>query len=274
VGTAAPASYFQTTPGTATAAVPPTVPPLTASPQPDVPAPLETEFLAVMQSAKAKLAAGRLAEAHLDLSKYYTTARLTPEQWRLAVDLLDQLAGTVLYSRAHVLEPAYRVQPGDTLERIAMIYNVPCELLAKINGIRDTRQLVPGQEIKVLRGPFEAVVDLARYEMTLLVGGRYAGRFAIGIGRDRANLEGAFVVRDKRANPIYFGPDRVISADDPTNPLGERLLDLGNQVGIHGTDNPKSIGMSDGRGAIRLNQRDVEDVYDILSIGSRVTVRR
>jgi LysM repeat protein len=235
---------------------------------------LGTEFLVTMQSAKAKLEAGRLAEAHVDLSKYYTTTRLNPEEWRLAVDLLDQLAGTVIYSREHLLEPAYRVQPGDTLERIAMVYNVPCELLAKINGVRDTRQLVPGQEIKVLRGPFEAVVDLTRCEMTLLLGGRYAGRFTIGVGRDRANLEGAFVVRDKKSNPIYFGPDRVIAADDPTNPLGERLLDLGNQMGIHGTDSPKNIGTSDGRGTIRLSQRDVEDVYDILSIGSPVTVRR
>lgn len=264
--TAAPASYDQPAPGAQVAGQP-------MVGTPTAPA-LGPEFLSVMQSVQGKLDAGRLSEAHLDLSKYYLSSRMNPEEWRATVDLLDQLAGTVLYSRAHLLEPAYRVQPGDSLDRIAMAYNVTAELLAKINGISDPRNLVPGQELKVVRGPFEAVVDLGRHELALLVGGRYAGRFPVGVGRDRASLEGAFVVRDKRTNPIYFGPDRVIAADDPTNPLGERLLDLGNQVGIHGTEDPKTIGADGGRGAISLGPRDVDDVYDILSIGSRVTIRR
>jgi lipoprotein-anchoring transpeptidase ErfK/SrfK len=58
--------------------------------------------------------------------------------------------------------------------------------------------------------------------------------------------------------------------------LGERWigLDSGNQLGIHGTNDPASIGRAESRGCIRLSPTDVDDVYDILSIGSKVVIRR
>ena len=43
--------------------------------------------------------------------------------------LLDQMAGVAIYSRQHLPEPPYQVQPGDTLERIAEALNVPALLL-------------------------------------------------------------------------------------------------------------------------------------------------
>jgi LysM repeat protein len=231
-----------------------------------------------MRAAKARLDAGQVSQAHLELSAVYASGRLAPEESRLLAELLDQLAGTVVYSREHLLEPPYRVQAGDTLDRIAATYNVTPELLIKINGLRSAGDLVPGKDLKVVRGPFEAVVELGRYEMTLFLGGRYAGRFRIGVGRDRAKLEGAFVVQDKKTRPIYYGPDgAVVPADDPSNPLGGRLLNLGTVTepwGIHGTDSVKNLGSNEGRGVICLSARDIDDVYDILSVGSRVTVRR
>jgi hypothetical protein len=250
------------------------MPPLGVAPS--APAEFSEQFLNVMRTAKGRLEAGQFSQVHLELTTYYCNTRLAPQESRVLMELLDQLAGTVIYSRDHLLEPAYRVQPGDTLDRIATAYNVSPELLLKINGLR-TKELLPGQELKVVRGPFEALVDLGRYEMMLLVGGRYAGRFRVGVGRDRANLEGVFLVREKRLRPVYYGPDRVMAADDPANPLGGRLLNLGTITepwGIHGTDNARNVGANDGRGAICLAQREIDDVFDILSVGSRVTVRR
>jgi lipoprotein-anchoring transpeptidase ErfK/SrfK len=230
-----------------------------------------------MDTVKAQIEAGHYDDALLTLSKVYrepqVAALLGPNDFRPMAELLDQLAGTVIYSREHLLAAAYRVQPGDTLDGIAQRYNVPAELLAKINGIRES-QLVPGQELKIIPGPFEAVIDLSRYELTLYVHDRYAGRFSIGVGLDQPQLEGTFMVREKKINPLYRGQDRVFSGDDPNNPLGRRLLDLGNQVAIHGTDNPRNIGRTEGPGVIRLSERELYDVYDILSVGSRVTIRR
>ena len=148
----------------------------------------------------------------------------------------------MIYSRQHLLESPYRVQGNDTLERIARPYEVSPSLLAKINGIRDPRQLQPGIELKVFHGPFDAVIDLGRYELTLFLKNRYAGRFPIGIGSDfmqymqrrpggpLPTLEGQYTVRDKQFSPIYYGPDRVtMSPSDPNYPLGRRWIDLGSQ---------------------------------------------
>lgn len=232
------------------------------------------EFVTFMQAAQASLNAGRLDEAQLAMSAYYNHSKLSADESRQLNDLLDRVAGTLIYSRQHLLEPAYKVQPGDTLDRIAQSYNVSPELLAKINGVRDPKILQPGQELKVVRGPFDAIVDLGHLELALFLKGRYAGRFAIGVGRDYPPSEGSYTVRDKKLNPTFFGPDRTIDANDPTNPLGKHWLDLGSRVAIHGTDNAKNVGRADGRGCICLGDRDIGDVFDILSVGSNVVIRR
>jgi lipoprotein-anchoring transpeptidase ErfK/SrfK len=250
------------------------------------------EFTAMLKAAYADIAQGRMAEIHAALSRFYGEPRLTAAESQALVDLLDRLAGTVIYSRQHLLESPYRVQGDDTLERIARPYEVSPSLLAKINGIRDPRQLQPGMELKVFHGPFDAVIDLGRYELTLFLKNRYAGRFPIGVGGDfmqymqreaRAGplptLEGQYTVRDKQFSPIYFGPDRVtMSPSDPNYPLGRRWIDLGSQlgapVGIHGTNDPRNIGHTAGRGSIFLTDRDIDDIYDILTVGSKVTIRR
>ena len=64
------------------------------------------------------------------------------------------------------------------------------------------------------------------------------------------------------------------AAGDPNNPLGRLLLDLGNQVGIHGTNDSRNVGHNTGRGAICLNDCDIDDLFGILSIGSQVVIQR
>ncbi len=102
--------------------------------------------------------------------------------------------------------------------------------------------------------------------------GRYAGRFRIGVGQDQSTPDGDMTVQNKVVNPTYYGPGQVIGPEDPANPLGGRWIDLGNRIGIHGTNDPGSIGRAESRGCIRLSPGDINDVYDILSVGSRVTI--
>jgi lipoprotein-anchoring transpeptidase ErfK/SrfK len=133
----------------------------------------------------------------------------------------------------------------------------------------------------VVRGPFSAVVELTKLELTLMLNGRYAGRFPIGVGRDCDRLEGCYEVRHKVVNPQYYGPDRIdIDADDPNNPYGEFWIGLAEQgspdssIGIHGTNDPENLHRVGGRGTICLGNRDIDDLFGILSIGSRVLIRR
>jgi murein DD-endopeptidase MepM/ murein hydrolase activator NlpD len=155
------------------------------------------------------------------------------------------------------LEQPYRVQPGDTLEQIARRYNVPPELLAKINGIRDPRNLAPGRELKVIRGPFSALVDLGRRELTLMVQGRYAGRFPIDVAGPDAIAPGTYMVRDKKDVRPRLG-------DPVAGQVGTFLISLGGPAAIGDRNNAP----------VALGSRDLEDVFGILSLGSRVVIQR
>ncbi len=234
----------------------------------------QADFAAAMETVGIQLDQGNLLDAHMALSYWYSEPDLAPQQRQYVMQLLDGVAGTVIYSQQHLLEPAYEVQPGDTLDRVAERFQVPWPLLAKINGISDPNQLQPGSQLKVLRGPFTGLVDLDQYELTLWLQDRYAGRFGIGLGQGGSTPEGTFVVKAKLVNPTYYGPEGVIEADDPNNPLGERWIDLGNQIGLHGTNEQANNVQIDPRGCIRLSARDVDDVFDILSVGSKVIIRR
>jgi len=232
---------------------------------------LEQELVAI----EPLLQSGQLAEAHLALSKLYGNPSLTPEEDSRLTALLSQLAGTVIYSRQHLLDAPHRVAPGETLEQIATACNVPWELLAKINGLPGAGPLEPGQELKIIKGPFHAVVDLQQKQLVLFLNGeRYAGRFPIAVGADHPPLPGEHhVVQNKLLNPSYYA-ERVYTPEDPQNPLGSRKIELDQQVSIHGSNDPSSLDREDPRGCIRMNPRDIEDVFDILTIGSEVAVRR
>lgn len=252
---------------TAAATAPPAA---TSTPAADDPS---QQFRKSLETIHRQLDAGKLAEAHLELSEWFDDPQLTAEEDQALMQLLDQLAGTVIYSRQHLLEPAYEAQQGDTLERVAEAYHVPWQLLAKINGL-SAGPLQPGQMLKVVRGPFDAVVDLDQFTISLFLHGRYAGRFPIGIGNERPTPLGEYSVQNKLENPTYYGSEGVVDANDPANPLGEHWIDLGQQLGIHGTHEPQTIGQAAARGCIRLAPSHAHDVYDILSVGSRVIIRK
>ena len=233
-----------------------------------------SNFATDYAAAGSLLQENRLDSALLLLSRWYDRPELSEQQQHELLVLLNQLAGTVIYSREHVLLPAYEVQPGDTLERVAQHYRVPWQLLAKINGTQDPNQLRPGDKLKVVQGPFDASVNLRTQRLTLFLGGRFAGCFSAGIGAENTTPEGEFNVKVKTPNPNYYGPDRVVEAGDPNNPLGKYWIGLGDQLGIHGTNDPQSIGRADSRGCIRLSPRDIEDVYDMMTVESRVRIYR
>lgn len=237
--------------------------------------PSSGEFDAAMQAAQRDLETGQLAAALRQLTPWYGNAQLSQPQQQQLQMLLDQIAGTVVYSTQNHLENPYEVQPGERLESIAERYQVPWQLLAKINGIADPGALQPGERLKVVRGPFEAVISLDRRELVLRTAdGLYAGRFPVGLGAENPPQEGSFAVSDKVENPVYYGRQSSIAAEDPTNPLGERWIGLGRQMAIHGTNDPQALGRTDLPGWISLREHDVEEVYDILGLGSRVTIVR
>jgi len=224
----------------------------------------EAQLEAVIREVQTKADDGRLAEALGLLTSLYRNPSVAPDRASQITHLLDQMAATVIYSRQHLLEPPYRVQPGDTLDKIAEIYSVPPELLSRINGIRDPQHLPVDQELKVIRGPFDAQINLDTRELTLLLNHHYAGRFPINLDPNHASIEGSYTVRDKRS-------DAFPRAGEQTAP-GGLCIELDNRVNIRGPSDPRFAAPADG--PIHLGKQDMDDVFGILSVGSRVVIQR
>lgn len=226
----------------------------------------------VLESGRAKIEAGEWYVALMKLSFYYENDEdLTDADRKALLDLLDPLAGKVIYSNEHLIESAYRVQGNETLLDIATRHKVPWQLLANINGMRSPDAVAPGTELKVVPGPFNATISLSRNELTLFAKKLYAGRFTIAVGNSPTPQAGVYSIIDKLpGRTFYAGDGQTIPIDDPNNPYGRVWIDLGDNIGIHGSSSDRAL----TGGCIGLSATDANDVFGILSKGSTVTIIR
>jgi LysM repeat protein len=234
-------------------------------------------FSAARVAVQSALDRGELSQALLLLSDWYGDPSLSPAEATEVQELLSQLAGSVIYSTEHRLEPPYMVQAGEKLSDIAVKHNVPWQLLAKINGITNPDQLQPGQQLKVIRGPFSARIDLSERKLVLMLDRRYAGQFAVDIEPTTSIEEGYWAVNQKLLTPGSVGmtgptggtlsEERSILLTSTTGGNGQVTVLRGPGAASPATSDPADR-------VIQLRGTDVEDVYDILSLGSQIVIRR
>jgi lipoprotein-anchoring transpeptidase ErfK/SrfK len=186
------------------------------------------------------------------------------------------------------LTESYTVQRGDLMQNIAQKYKVPYEILMQINGISRPELLRAGQNIKVISGPFNAVVYKNSFVMDLYLQNKYVKTYRVGLGRkeyETPNGRWRVEAGGKLIKPTWTDPDtgRTYVGDDPDYPLGSRWIALEGLEGeakgragfaIHGTKEPESIGTRSSRGCIRLFNGDAVEVYNLLYGGiSEVLVK-
>jgi hypothetical protein len=263
----------------ATAATDPTVPasngPVNTQAQ-SLPTAASGGFESAWLAAQADLQNGQLGAALGALSAWYDNTSLTKEQQDRLTILLDQLAGTVLYSRDSFLESPHVVQQGETLQGLAQQYQVPVDFLARINGVDPPLEVAEGESIKVLRGPFRAEISRGRGVITLFLGPNYAGRFQARIGAEVPSDENTYTVVAVEPGLEFFDSQtgNRIGRGHPDNPYGSVWISLrGNQitaahnVGIHvDRGDPK-------RCSIGVSEVDAHDLAAILGSGSTIHVK-
>ncbi|MDO4584849.1 MAG: LysM peptidoglycan-binding domain-containing protein [Planctomycetia bacterium] len=243
-----------------------------ATPAPPSAAPVEDRAVhEYLMQASAKIQNGQALEVLRSLSPYYGDPRFNPKELEYLVSILVQAATQVVYSQKSFLEPAYTVQNGDTLEGIAQKYQIPVEFIARVNGIQTPYTLTPGQQLKVLRGPFNAIVYLDRYELILTLNGLFAGRFWIGVGGDLLSKDGDFYFRQvlRQNNPqqgfaFEFVKNPAHAA--PGQPLADSLI-------LHPSADAGVMGKNVARGNILLSQTDMSSLLALLGKDSQLILR-
>jgi len=252
---------------------------------------------APLLAGKAKLDAGNLLEARNILNTALVSNRLSPADAESAKSMIREVNKVIVFSPRTFADDefggTYQVQPGENLVKIAKAHTVTADLLCRINGISDPRKLRAGQTLKIVTGPYSAVVTKHDFTLELWQGEPYTAdslyitTFKVGLGADNSTPTGKWIVQpgSKLKNPTYHSArgEGVIAADDPKNPLGEFWLGLqgtdGQTVGktsygIHGTIEPESIGKMASQGCIRMLNEDAAVVFEMLVDGKSTVVIR
>lgn len=101
----------------------------------------------------------------------------------------------------------------------------------------------------------------------------------VGTGKTQElTPEGLFTVKVKAVNPYYR--KKNIPGGDPRNPLGSRWIGFdarntdGRIYGIHGTNQPDSIGKFISNGCVRMHKTDVERLYEKVPLGTKVLITK
>lgn len=120
----------------------------------------------------------------------------------------------------------------------------------------------------------EVVVSILDRQLALVEDGRVVKIYPIAVGAEVSpSPEGDFQIVNRVENPTYYHPGKVI-APGKQNPLGTRWIGLSKaSFGIHGTNQPESIGKAASHGCIRMKQRDLEELFAILRVGDTVHIR-
>jgi lipoprotein-anchoring transpeptidase ErfK/SrfK len=131
--------------------------------------------------------------------------------------------------------------------------------------------------------PGTIVINTAERRLYLVQPGGTALRYGIGVGRDGFRWNGVHRITAKREWPDWTPPAemRRRRPDLPDymeggieNPLGARALYLGSTLyRIHGSNEPETIGQAVSSGCFRMTNEDVVDLYDRVSVGTRVVVQ-
>jgi lipoprotein-anchoring transpeptidase ErfK/SrfK len=203
--------------------------------------------------------------------------------WKKAVRSLSAANTGILFSDIPNPEKvAYTVTSGDTLVGIAKKFNTTVSLIQKANALEETNALIfPRQTLHVYDAAWRIRVSKRHFLLLLMDGDRLVKTYNIGIGRQDRTPDGGFKVIIKQREPVWWRGGRAIRFGAPDNVLGTRWLGLEpvgetssslTGYGIHGTWEPETVGSAVSKGCIRMLNADVEELFNIVPVGTAVTI--
>ena len=172
-------------------------------------------------------------------------------------------------------QPGLRIEVGATARllevELAHGTRVPIRVPAKLLAPQATATTI-GSVIVIRR---------SSNLLTLYNGAHYVRQFHVATGQSIYPTPlGRFQIVVKWTNPTWYPPTQDAWAKGlkpvppgPNNPLGTRWMGINSPgVGIHGTDEPASIGYSESHGCVRMFVPDAEWLFNHVAVGTPVFI--
>jgi len=116
--------------------------------------------------------------------------------------------------------------------------------------------------VTMYRAGTEILIDPGNRRLSLMLGDQLVKTYPIAVG--------------KSSTPTPAGEYKVINKVlNPGGVLGTRWMGLnipGGNYGIHGTNNPPSIGTRASLGCIRMYNQNVEELFPVVPVGTTVRI--
>ncbi|QOY35499.1 L,D-transpeptidase family protein [Anaerobacillus isosaccharinicus] len=159
------------------------------------------------------------------------------------------------------------VKQGETLITISEDYRIPVQTIISENQISNPNLIYVGQRLSIPGVPdpnlisYSIIVSISNRNLTLLKHESVVKTYPIAVGRILHGTPiGEFVVINKAPNP--------------GGAFGTMWMSLSKKhYGIHGTNDPSSIGKAVSKGCIRMFNDDVNELASTIPIGTRVIIR-
>jgi L,D-transpeptidase catalytic domain len=119
----------------------------------------------------------------------------------------------------------------------------------------------------------QIVVSLEDRKLALIEDGQVKKIYSVAVGKPSTpSPEGTFTIERRVVNPVYHRNGRTVDPG-PGNPAGTRWMALSTKgYGIHGTNEPNSIGKAASHGCIRMAKADLEEFYALVAVGDQVQI--
>ena len=145
------------------------------------------------------------------------------------------------------------------------------ESLAQEKQTNQAKLIADGNEKSESVAARRIVVSIADRKLALVEDGRVVKVYTVAVGAAVSpSPAGEFKIAHRILHPTYSAPGKVIPPGK-ANPLGTRWLGLYEKgYGIHGTNQPRSVGHRASHGCIRMRNRDIEELFEQVRVGDVV----
>jgi len=115
------------------------------------------------------------------------------------------------------------------------------------------------------------IISIPDRKLAVMEAGRVLRVFPTAVGAPKSpSPAGTFKIVERIPDPTWYTKGRIVPPGK-SNPLGTRWLGLSAKgYGIHGTNNPASVGHNASHGCIRMRNHDVEQLFEMVSVGDAV----
>jgi len=155
--------------------------------------------------------------------------------------------------------------------------NAPHKIVATVHPIEPevTRSEVAAEY------PSYLTLDRGTFTLRLWQHLKLAKEYTVAVGMEGLETpEGLYDIQEKEENPVWNVPTSDWAGSlagqtippGPSNPIKARWMGIYEGAGIHGTEETYSLGTAGSHGCIRMAIPDVEELYDLVEVGTPIYI--